>query len=122
MTSILDEPSGFERLSHALHELDEELADKEKIPVIAPEEIYRSPRKVLEPSEAGEAAREEVLLTEACGNIAADEIHLYPPGIPVIVPGEQLDAQLVETIERCLAQGLEVEGLSEQMRINIVKM
>ncbi len=40
----------------------------------------------------------------------------------MIVPGEQLDAQLVETIERCLAQGLEVEGLSEQMRINIVKM
>lgn len=122
MTSILDEPSGFERLSQALHELDGEWKDREKIPVITPEEIYRKPRKVLELFEAAEAAQEEVLFSEACGKIAADEIHLYPPGIPVIVPGEQLDAQLIEAVERCLAQGLAVEGLSEQMRINIVKM
>lgn len=125
MTSILDEPEGFERLSHALHELDDMLAGKEKSPVFSPEDIYKKPQKVLEPYEAEELQQEEVLISEACGKVSAAQISLYPPGIPLIVPGERLDQKLTGTIEQCMAHGLTVEGLSnssKQMRIKIVKM
>lgn len=133
MTSLCDEPEGFERLSQALHVLDHEITGKEKRQIFSPEDIYRKPEKVLEPYEAEEAEQKEVLFSDACGQVSTATVSLYPPGIPVIVPGERLDEQLIETIEQCYAHGLEVEGLRisddvrcdnglfEQMRIKIVK-
>ncbi|MCM1561776.1 MAG: hypothetical protein NC123_19920, partial [Butyrivibrio sp.] len=128
MTSFMDEPEGFQRLSQALHKLDGELAGKEKMPLFTPKELYRTPQKILEPFEAREAAQEEVPLNHACGRISAEDICLYPPGIPVIVAGERLTAPLITGICQCLEHGLEVEGLCNssalpgQSCINVVKM
>lgn len=126
MTSVMDELEGFERFSQALHELDDGLAGKEQSPVFSPGDIYRKPQKVMEPYEAEEVEQEEIPLQEACGKISAAEITLYPPGIPVLVPGERLDETFVNALGQCIKHGLSVEGPSfknhvEQMRIKIVK-
>lgn len=121
MTSFMDEPEGFQRLSQALHKLDSELEGKEKMFLFTPEELYQMPQKILEPFEAREAVQEEVSLDNACGRISAEDICPYPPGIPVVVAGERLTAPLIAGIHQCLEHGLEVEGLLEQSRINVVK-
>lgn len=35
----------------------------------------------------------------------------YPPGIPVLAPGEQVTAELLERIEKWLEAGYDVHGL-----------
>ena len=49
------------------------------------------PEAVLNPREAFFAAQESVSLARASGRIAAEAITPYPPGIPLVMPGEKLD-------------------------------
>jgi arginine/lysine/ornithine decarboxylase len=56
------------------------------------------PEPVLTPREAFFAADAAVPLTEAAGRIAAEAITPYPPGIPLVMPGERLDADVVELL------------------------
>ena len=53
--------------------------------------------------------------------VSGDYVYLYPPGIPVLVPGEAIDVQTAETIRHCIRLGLEVEGLPDLTCINVVK-
>ena len=48
------------------------------------------PEMVLTPREAFFAGEEAVPLTAAAGRIAAEAITPYPPGIPLVMPGERL--------------------------------
>ena len=60
--------------------------------------------------EAMQLSCREVLPEEAIGKIAAESIYLYPPGIPLIVPGEVITADFIEKIRECENLGLCVEG------------
>ena len=49
--------------------------------------------------EAMESPWEEVPRAESVGRISADFYMVYPPGIPVIVPGEQITERAVEKLK-----------------------
>jgi arginine/lysine/ornithine decarboxylase len=74
----------------------------------------------MEIHEAEEAPHIRLLLTEAIGHTSAATINLYPPGIPLVVPGEEIDAHLVEVVTQCIAHGLEVEGLEIEEQVTFV--
>ena len=59
---------------------------------------------------AWDAATESILLTEAEGRIAGDFINLYPPGIPLLVPGEIFTKEIVSDLQRYVCDGLTVQG------------
>jgi arginine/lysine/ornithine decarboxylase len=42
--------------------------------------------------------------------VAADALAVYPPGIPNVVPGEAITAELVEFLEESMAAGAFVRG------------
>lgn len=121
MTSVMDRQEGFVRLSEALHELDSELCGiprsgsllQGKVPdtPISPREIYRSHSRVMEIYEAEEMPHQWIPLAEAEGLVSAGHIYLYPPGIPIVVPGERFDAQVLDVIRKCIGLGLDVQGL-----------
>ena len=69
--------------------------------------------QVLSVSEAMETESESCILEECIGRISAEFAYLYPPGIPIIVPGEQITGQFVRNVRRYMEQGLEVQGLSD---------
>ena len=71
--------------------------------------------------EAEEAAHGLMPFRETAGQVSADTVSLYPPGIPVLVPGEKIDGRIVEMIQKCLDMGLDVQGITEDKRINVVK-
>lgn len=73
-------------------------------------------------SDAVECAREPVALADAPGRICACYVYLYPPGIPILVPGERVTEPTRDTICACMEMGLQVEGLSESGCIEVVKM
>lgn len=51
-------------------------------------------------------------LGEAVGRYVGEFINIYPPGIPILVPGERLEKAHLELIEQYLADGLQVQGIS----------
>jgi arginine decarboxylase len=57
------------------------------------------PETVLTPREAFFAAEESVRLAQAVGRVAAEAITPYPPGIPLVMPGERLGDDVVELLK-----------------------
>ncbi len=76
---------------------------------------------IMTPAQAFHSEQEEVLLQEAADRIAADFINLYPPGIPLVVPGELIEEAMVKQIGESLQSGLNVQGVSEAGRILVVR-
>ena len=68
----------------------------------SPQSLVPSPLNAAElsPRETFYAPVEVVGLKEAVGRICAEEVTFYPPGIPLLVPGEKISAQTVELIRQ----------------------
>lgn len=121
MTSIMDRKEGFARLAEALEEIDHELSgENHKNCEISQENIYRRNEMKMNLWEAWDSSKQEIPLKEAQGAISGDFIYLYPPGIPLIVPGEEISEKLISDLIICQDRGLTVEGLIEGMRISVV--
>lgn len=63
--------------------------------------------------------REFKMLDECEGRICASSIIPYPPGIPFICPGEQIDRQEIEYIRYLREKGEKVIGVNEKMEISV---
>jgi len=63
---------------------------------------YKIPAVKLSIREALTAPGREITLEEANGKISAREYSLYPPGIPVIVPGEVFDDDIISCLKNSL--------------------
>ena len=66
---------------------------------LPPQSLSREILKAeLSPRETFYSAVEVVPSEKAVGRICAEEITFYPPGIPLLMPGEKISAQVVEQI------------------------
>ncbi|MCD8023723.1 MAG: decarboxylase, partial [Lachnospiraceae bacterium] len=64
--------------------------------------------------EEADCCPHEPVLLEACaGRTAAEFVYLYPPGIPLLVPGEQIPDGFSERIRRYRKMGLHLQGLAD---------
>lgn len=79
--------------------------------IFVPQEISRAE---LTPRETFYAPTEPVELRAAIGRICAEEITFYPPGIPFVMPGEKISAQVVELIEREKSSGNHIIGACDK--------
>jgi arginine/lysine/ornithine decarboxylase len=70
-------------------------------------------RQVLTPREAFFAPARPVSLLSATGEVAAESVVPYPPGIPVLVPGEVIAAEKVAHLCHALAHGMHVCGAAD---------
>jgi arginine/lysine/ornithine decarboxylase len=66
------------------------------------------------PREAFFAPSEMVAPDAAVGRISADIVVPYPPGIPVLVPGEVITEAIAEHLEHVVVLGGFVEGATDQ--------
>ncbi|WP_338536061.1 aminotransferase class I/II-fold pyridoxal phosphate-dependent enzyme [Helicovermis profundi] len=57
---------------------------------------------------------EEILLSESVGRVSYDFIIPYPPGIPILVPGEIINLSLVNKLEKMLFSDFKVEGITNK--------
>lgn len=112
MTSVNDSRQGFDRLLEAVRELDQE-ADQKANQETGQEMNLKPDRAVVRRpiSQAVAAPCGPVPLEESPGRIAAELVCPYPPGIPILVPGEEITPSCVARIKNCLRQGFEVHGL-----------
>ena len=125
LAAVGDREEGFERLCQAIEEIDREEEQKvKKLNLTGMEErkmdaksMYCVLNQVLSISEAMETESESCILEECIGRISAEFAYLYPPGIPMIVPGEIITKRLADNIEECLSLGLRVERVNSNEKI-----
>ena len=102
MTSVSDTIDGFFRLSSALCEIDESLDFCKKPPVSKPV----IPAKKMKACSAAPA--KAINSGDAIGKISAEYVYAYPPGIPLIVPGEEISAEFLSSVSRLCEAGIDV--------------
>lgn len=66
------------------------------------------------PAEAFNAPLERVRLEESAGRISGEFIYLYPPGIPIITPGERMTEVIIRQVLYDRDIGLPVQGMEDQ--------
>ena len=71
------------------------------------------PETALTPREAYFARTEHVSVTHAVGRTAAETIVFYPPGIPVLAPGDVIDAATIRYLQTMRAIGARVVGAAD---------
>ena len=122
LTSVGDTQEGFLRLCQAIEELDaeEELSceDKGTESELGSEDIIKTapyPRlkQVVRISEAMDAETETIPLSDSIGRISAEFAYLYPPGIPLVVPGELISQELAEKIISARREHLDLQGIMD---------
>ncbi len=108
MTSIMDSKEGFERLKKALIEID---AGLEAGRIVVPD--FKIPiQKKLELFQAKAGDEIQASMPEAVGRISATMVCIYPPGAPIIVPGEEITKEALELISEARGKGLHITGLN----------
>ena len=133
MTSICDTEEGFDRLARALLEIDEDLSQA----IIHQTEMDHGTKRNHRPDEKsyrryqtqpeiklspGEAWDKKAILMEfqkSAGQISAAFLSLFPPGAPVLVPGEVITTELIKYIQAVRKLGLTVTGLSREDKNHI---
>ena len=68
---------------------------------------------VLPPREAFLGEAETVAVDEAVGRVSAESIAGYPPGIPALLPGERITAEVIDYLRELTAAGARLHGASD---------
>ena len=118
LAAVGDSGEGFERLCQAIEEINQEEAQKKKEKREAEEPkagrtAYTSLSQFMSITEAMESESEIRKLEESVGRISAEFGYLYPPGIPLIVPGEQITGQFIRNMRIYMEEGLYLQGLED---------
>ena len=112
IVTMCDTKEGFDRLAEALLEIDAELShvNTNEVPFTAntfPEDI------VYTLAEVKEKETEEIPLEKSVGKVCASYVNLYPPGIPLFLPGEKIAEEHIALIERYQKKDMHVQGIVE---------
>ena len=109
MTSMMDERGAFEKLLSVIKDIDEKLGSYDALSKegFVDDKLFESfyPDTACGVHEAIKRRADSVYVSvsEADGHIAADYVYAYPPGIPLLAPGELI----TEEVKRIILQGIE---------------
>jgi arginine/lysine/ornithine decarboxylase len=105
--SIADDASTADRILQALNRLidaADDLPDPKPIKIPEPRDLELE--TVNRPRDAFFGQFEDVNAKDAVGRIAAEQITPYPPGIPVILPGERINREVIDYLLSGLDAGM----------------
>lgn len=126
ITTVADGEAELERFGRALMEIDAELGMEkglgesktldENMLELSEQSMAQQDRvipteQVISMGQAQEQSSVWMSLQEAVGKVSAGFVTPYPPGIPVLTPGEQVSGAIIERLEACIEDGLVVEGV-----------
>lgn len=85
---------------------------------------YINPAVVMTPQEAFYAAKEEMIpIRETNGKICTEFVMCYPPGIPILAPGERITQEIIDYILYAKEKGCSITGPEDETieRLNVIK-
>lgn len=117
MTGLGTDDTMPARLANALLEIDRTCSPAEAVPPVEP--VTELPPRVCSIEEAAMADSRLTSMEEAMGRTAAEYLWAYPPGIPLITPGEVVTPPLAETVRRLHRAGVKLVGTMGRPPVSI---
>ena len=105
--SVGDKNKHIERLISALYDI-RRLSGGKRSDLLETE--YISPEVVTSPQAAFYAEKRSIPLAQTAGEICGEFVMSYPPGIPILAPGERITRPIVEYIQYAKAKGCVLTG------------
>lgn len=112
ITTIGDCQADYERLVNALKSIAL-TGGSGKTGLKASAAVFEPPELSKMPWEAVYCEKEQVEVSNSIGRICSEMIIPYPPGIPVLMPGEVINQEVYEYLKLCLRQGIKINGTSD---------
>ncbi|ABW17629.1 aminotransferase class I/II-fold pyridoxal phosphate-dependent enzyme [Alkaliphilus oremlandii] len=111
VTTMGNNKADFDQLQRALQIISSEYMDRciEEIDV----QRYRAPKQVLTPRAAFYGKKKRILLKESIGEISGEYIIPYPPGIPLVIPGEEINEEVLNVLDQMIKGKKEILGLRD---------
>ncbi len=118
--SVGDRRQDIERLVSALSEIRRRFK-RDKTGMLNHE--YINPYVALAPQTAFYADKESLPINESSGKICSEFVMCYPPGIPILAPGEMITNEILEYIDYAKEKGCFLTGTQDMNieHINVVK-
>lgn len=116
ITTVMDKEQGFNRLAKALLEIDNMLESSldqknNQLPVFRKHNIVKEARYTI-----GDAFLKDtvaVALEDSINKVSAEFLYVYPPGIPILVPGEVISEQALKQVLFYKKKNLHLQGLTD---------
>ena len=117
--SVGDRPKDIERLVAALAEIRRNYR-KDSSKTLKME--YIDPVVVCGPQDAFYAEKESLPIQETKGRICAEFVMCYPPGIPILAPGEEITDEILTYIRYAKKKGCQITGPEDMsiQRLNVM--
>ena len=118
--SIGDRQREVERLVSALAEIKRRFSrDKSTLMDFD----YIDPIVAMSPQEAFYGEKESLPIRETAGRVCSEFVMCYPPGIPILTPGEQITEEIIDYIAYALEKGCSMTGPEDPgiERLNVLK-
>ena len=116
--SVGDRPKDIERLVAALAEIRR---NYRKDPSKTLKMEYIDPIVVCGPQDAFYAEKESLPIAKSCGRVCSEFVMCYPPGIPILAPGEQITEEILTYIRYAKKKGCQITG-PEDMSIQYLNV
>ncbi len=118
--SIGDRPREVERLVSALAEVRRRFG-RQKANLMSQE--YIEPAVAVSPQDAFYAQKESLPIEETEGRICSEFVMCYPPGIPILAPGERITGDILRYIAYAKEKGCSMTGPEDPgiERLNVLK-
>ena len=119
--SVGDKTKSVERLISALGDI-KRLYKRDRVGMLETE--YISPEVVCSPQVAFYAEKKSLPIGACAGHVSAEFVMCYPPGIPILAPGERVTREIVEYILYSRAKGCVVTGpeVMDASRLNVMEV
>ena len=75
---------------------------------------YISPQVVVTPQDAFYARKESLPLKETAGRVCREFVMCYPPGIPILAPGERITDKILDYIVYAREKGCSMTGPEDE--------
>lgn len=113
VVTMADDEASVDALVTALREVLEEVPAGPPRPVVPSVAWSVEPETVLAPREAFFAPHATVAVDDAVGRVSAELVAPYPPGIPVLAPGERVTRTAVDALLAAAAEGARIAYASD---------
>lgn len=119
--SIGDRQRDVERLVSAMAEVRRRFGKPDKANLMKQE--YIEPEVAVSPQDAFYAEKESLPLRQTQGHICSEFVMCYPPGIPILAPGERITGPILDYIEYAKEKGCSMTGPEDAQieRLNVLK-
>ncbi len=116
--SMGDRPKDIERLVGALGEI-RRLCRRD--PGLLMRHEYIPPKVVMSPQQAFYSDKDVLPVEQSFGRISAEFVMSYPPGIPIVAPGEEITSEIVSYIGYARDKGCYLTG-TEDLKVRNIRV